>query len=143
MAWNSPEPRRSGAFIVEIVERAPQNIFKEGLDVIKEKIASRGGNNASNNNMHASSSTAAGNNNAGSNGHNTSTQSLASAQQLQQLSSTVDEATLRPGDFFRLRSVKFPDFELGLTSVKLRDEYCYLGLRKVEYTILYIVYYDI
>jgi hypothetical protein len=38
---------------------------------------------------------------------------------------------LRPGDLFRLRSVKFPDFELGLTSVKIRDEYCYLGLRKV------------
>lgn len=37
---------------------------------------------------------------------------------------------LHPGDLFRLRSVKFPGFELGITSTKIRREYCYLGLRK-------------
>jgi hypothetical protein len=38
---------------------------------------------------------------------------------------------LRAGDSFRLRSVKFPDYEMGVTSVKLKDEFCYVGLRKV------------
>ena len=38
---------------------------------------------------------------------------------------------VRPGDYFRLKSVKFPGYELGITSVKLKDEYYYLGLRKV------------
>jgi hypothetical protein len=48
------------------------------------------------------------------------------------------DSVLRPGDIFKLRSVKFPDFELGLTSVKVRDEYCYLGLRK-EVIIIIII----
>lgn len=39
---------------------------------------------------------------------------------------------LRTGDSFRLRSVKFPDYEMGVTSVKLKDEFCYVGLRKVR-----------
>ena len=38
---------------------------------------------------------------------------------------------LRTGDSFRLRSVKFPEYEMGVTSVKLKDEFCYVGLRKV------------
>jgi hypothetical protein len=38
---------------------------------------------------------------------------------------------IRTGDAFRLRSVKFPDYELGITNVKIRDEYTYLGLRKI------------
>jgi hypothetical protein len=91
MAWSSAEPRRSGAFIIEIVEKAPQNKLKEQLENIKEKILPT--------NANASNVTA--------------------------------DKILRPGDIFRLRNVKFPDFELGLTGVKIRDEYCYLGLRKV------------
>ena len=39
---------------------------------------------------------------------------------------------LRTGDSFRLRSVKFPDYEMGVTSVKLKDEFCYVGLMKVR-----------
>lgn len=39
---------------------------------------------------------------------------------------------LRTGDSFRLRSVKFPEYEMGVTSVKLKDEFCYVGLRKVS-----------
>jgi hypothetical protein len=39
---------------------------------------------------------------------------------------------LRTGDSFRLRSVKFPEYEMGVTSVKLKDEFCYVGLRKVR-----------
>ncbi len=41
------------------------------------------------------------------------------------------DPSLRPGDMFRLKSVKFPGYELGITSVKLKDDYYYLGLRKV------------
>lgn len=55
---------------------------------------------------------------------------LSSAKETPQQQAPMDNI-LRPGDMFRLRSVKFPDFELGLTSVKVRDEYCYLGLRKM------------
>jgi hypothetical protein len=96
MAWSSSDPRRSGAFVVELIERAPQNKLKEigaqikgQIDNIKEKIGSR------------------------------------------PREKDVDNV-LRPGDMFRLRSVKFPEFELGITSVKLKDEFCYLGLRKVS-----------
>ena len=39
--------------------------------------------------------------------------------------------TVRTGDAFRLRSVKFPEYELGITNKKIRDEFCYLGLRKI------------
>lgn len=41
------------------------------------------------------------------------------------------DCNLRTGDSFRLRSVKFPEYEMGVTSVKLKDEFCYVGLRKV------------
>lgn len=90
MAWSSLEPRRSGAFIIDLVERAPQNKLKEQLGNIKEKI------------LHSSNN------------------------------SNVDDI-VKPGDTFRLKSLKFPEFELGLTSVKIRDDYCYLGLRKVSW----------
>lgn len=97
MAWSSSEARRSGAFIIEIIEKAPQNKLKEfteqikgQIDNIKEKIGRPS--------MYVKD---------------------------------VDN-TVRPGDMFRLRSVKFPEYELGITSVKLKDEYCYLGLRKVR-----------
>ncbi len=92
LAWSSTDPRRSGAFTIEIIEKA-QSKFKEQLDKIKENI------------------------------------SLSSSKETPQ-QAPMDNV-LRPGDTFRLRSVKFPDFELGLTSVKVRDEYCYLGLRKM------------
>ena len=42
------------------------------------------------------------------------------------------DAILKSGDSFRLRSMKFPEYELGVTSDKIKDEYCYLGLRKVN-----------
>ncbi len=41
------------------------------------------------------------------------------------------ERILRSGDAFRLRSLKFPEYELGITNVKIRDNFSYLGLRKV------------
>ncbi len=106
MGWSSTEPRRSGAFTIEIVEKA-QNKLKEQLKEIKEnfkeKIVRPGQVMIGNTTSYATSN----------------------------LTKDVDNV-LRPGDLFRLRSVKFPDFELGLTSIKLKDEYCYLGLRKVS-----------
>lgn len=91
MAWSSTEPRRSGAFTLEIIEKAPQNRLKEQFDVIKERIGV--------------------------------SPTHANPREL--------DSVLRPGDSFRLTSVKFPQYELGITSVKLKDEYCYLGLRKM------------
>jgi hypothetical protein len=46
--------------------------------------------------------------------------------------SPAKDCNLRTGDSFRLRSVKFPEYEMGVTSVKLKDEFCYVGLRKVR-----------
>lgn len=42
-----------------------------------------------------------------------------------------DTSVLHIGDVFRLRSIKFPEFELGITSERLNVDNCYLGLRKV------------
>lgn len=74
MQWSSVEPRRSGAFTIEITSR------KIGVE------------------------------------------------------KDTKDAILKTGDTFRLRSVKFQDFELGVTSVKLPNKisYCYLGLRKIN-----------
>jgi hypothetical protein len=105
MAWNSNEPRRSGAFMIEIMEKASnQNAFKEQLHNIKENIKEKMGRG------------------------NTTPKHPESEKEF--------DTILRPGDLFRLKSVKFPDFELGLTSTKIRDNYCYLGLRKVNLLIL-------
>lgn len=43
-----------------------------------------------------------------------------------------DSHLLRAGDVFRLRSVKFPDYELGITGKTLKDNCYNLGLRKVS-----------
>lgn len=97
MSWSSNEPRRSGAFYIEIVEKARDKL-KEQFENIKENIKEKIGR---------------------------------SKDKGEDKEEKEMDNILRPGDVFRLRSVKFPDFELGLTSVKLRDEYCYLGLRKM------------
>ena len=39
---------------------------------------------------------------------------------------------LNTGDLFRLRSVKFPEYELGITSKKISGDHCYLGLHKAQ-----------
>lgn len=157
MAWTSLCPRRSGAFTVEIVERAPQNRFTEQL---KESFGSLGAKIAARrpsmlvkqqtiitqdniaqlaqnslimtSNMHSMPSPSA------------ATVSQTMAQAPGQAAGTVltvpigsqgqggQDDILYTGDSFRLRSVKFPGYELGITHVKLRDEYCYVGLRKIN-----------
>ena len=87
VSWASDKPRRSGAFVVEIIKKAPQSILGHGKDIIKEKV----------------------------------------------LQKEKDDADiLRAGDVFRLRSVKFPQYELGVTSVRLKDDHFHIGLRKIE-----------
>ena len=103
LAWSSDVPRRSGAFTIEITERARKNIafnsLKSGMKMIKDTI-------------------------------------LDSKFGKKELSTTSvqsdpDDNILRAGDSFRLRNVKFSEYELGVTSVKIKDNYCYLGMRKV------------
>ena len=77
-------PRRSGAFRVEILEKASLNTLEKGVEAFKERILKK-----------------------------------------------EDDNSVRFGDVFRLRSVKFPGFELGVTGVRLTDDYFHLGLRKV------------
>ena len=65
--------------------------------------------------------------------HHSTSSSAHAATSTTSAAATVsdEEPIIRTGDAFRLRSLKFPDYELGVTNVKKRGEYCYLGLRKV------------
>ena len=83
MAWCSLEPRHSGCFEIEIVQRDRKNF---NFSTFSKKL---------------------------------------------QGVDLENDPGVRPGDYFRLKSVKFPGYELGITSVKLKDEYYSLGLRKV------------
>ena len=143
LAWSSPEPRRSGAFIVEIVERAsriknplnipnPRNLLPTmslnqigavGTDGLFEKMG------AINTKTPTHQSTINGGNDNRFGG-----QSLATTQTTTHHHDHHDKDTglLNVGDVFRLRSIKFPDYELGLTSERLRDDFYYLGLRKTS-----------
>ncbi len=134
MGWSATEAKRSGAFVVEIVEKASQvNKFMESIDNIKDNIKDKlqRANTLNASMLHGNKemSTRTGMNN--NNLNNTLNDASMSGKDT---SKEKEDNILRPGDYFRLRSVKFPNFELGLTSVKLRDEYCYLGLRKVSYS---------
>lgn len=143
LAWASNVPRRSGAFIIEIVERAPRikapNILphgklqwptislqtagavgSEGLEALEKMGAintrpspsSRGPMNDSFQSLGDRPSAVI-------NDHNSNLHH-----------NDKDNGLLNVGDVFRLRSIKFPDYELGLTSERLRDDFYYLGLRK-------------
>ena len=87
VSWTSEKPRRSGAFIIEIIKKAPQTMLGQGKEMIKEKVLQK---------------------------------------------EKGDSDVLRGGDTFRLRSVKFPLYELGVTSVRLKDDHFHVGLRKIE-----------
>ena len=107
MAWYSSTPRRSGAFKLEILERGEglEQQFEKGLSKIKDKM------NSSMMNVRSG---------------------LASPSPAAASTKVIEpDAVLRAGDHFRLRSMKFPDFELGVTSDKIKDDFCYLGLRKI------------
>ena len=129
LAWSSSEPRFSGAFVIEIVERAPQNIklLKEHMQNLR-KIGQLG-----NLNIHIPGTK-----------HSSPKHMTAPAPAVAEAAEKVVEQdpSLRPGDMFRLKSAKFPGYELGITSVKLKDEYYYLGLRKVPmiYFILFFIF---
>ena len=105
ISWCSPTPRRSGAFKIEILERG------EGLEQQLQKGLTR---------LNTSMM-------------NISKQVNFAPETKSKSSSPIDaDAILRTGDMFRLRSMKFPDYELGVTSDKITGDYCYLGLRKVD-----------
>jgi len=178
MAWTSASPRRSGAFTIEIVERAPQNKFTEHLKasfgslgakiaagarrptilskqftapITQDNIAQLASSTSTlpstlssslspspagtlNQQVNSQSRILTSNLPTGvisagvpASGASAACAAIAAAA----AQSQVGDDTLYTGDSFRLRSVKFPGYELGITHVKLRDEYCYLGLRKV------------
>ena len=153
LSWASPEPRRSGAFIVEVVERAVRTrtlggstnghprgrwptislgtagaVGPAGLEAL-EAIGAINTDYTSNEQRDRSLSY---------------TSSFAPASPKSQVTTARDarENTLYEGDSFRLRSVKFPEFELGITSEHLKANFSYLGLRKVCVRVIlpYIVY---
>lgn len=53
----------------------------------------------------------------------------------------ITDDVLKSGDSFRLRSLKFPDYEMGVTSVKLKDQFCKLGLREFVKVCIIIALY--
>ena len=105
ISWGSATPRRSGAFKIEILERG------EGLEQQFEKGLKRLNNTMMMTSKHMSPTTV----------------------DPKGKSSPIDsDAILKSGDNFRLRNMKFPDYELGVTSDNIKGDYCYLGLRKVD-----------
>ena len=114
MAWYSSTPRRSGAFKIEILERGEglEQQFEKGLTKIKDKMNSSMMNVRQNALVPPQPAAAA-------------------AAAAAKVAAIEPDAVLRAGDHFRLRSMKFPDFELGVTSDKIKDDFCYLGLRKI------------
>ncbi|KAJ1440499.1 hypothetical protein B484DRAFT_149131 [Ochromonadaceae sp. CCMP2298] len=115
LAWASTEPRYSGAFEIEIVERAPQNIKLLKEHVLNlSKLGQLGSLNIP--------------------GLNIPGLKGVDSKQLKAAEEKVvaQDPSMRPGDKFRLKSVKYPGFELGITNVQLHDDYFHLGLRKVD-----------
>ncbi len=100
--WNKAEPRKSGAFTIEVIERAPRNILspQSVTDSFREGFRSLS--------------------------------SYYTGETIQDITPDTANKELRAGDQFRLRSVKFPEYELGITTKHLEGEYCYLGLQKNE-----------
>ncbi len=50
---------------------------------------------------------------------------------------TSNDDLLFTGDTFRLRSMKFPEYELGITNSRINEDNCYVGLRKVNSMIIH------
>ncbi len=106
LCWNSSYPRRSGAFIVEIWEKTqPQSKLLQGMKL-----------------------SAAGMKEMMMKGTNSFSHEDASHREHK----IVDRGEiLRVGEYFRLRSVKFQDMELGVTNVRQENDFFYMGLAKV------------
>jgi hypothetical protein len=151
LAWGSTEPRRSGAFVIEIVERAPQLHLPSLMPNIA-RVAT-GSTVLSSANLAASQAVAAtpdglagtGAASAGVSGNEVA-DSPASMPQVSvpllpatassgagaAAQDSKEKDVLNTGDLFRLRSVKFPEYELGITSKKIAGDHCYLGLHKAQ-----------
>eukprot|EP01042_Synura_sphagnicola_P004568 gene4568-5805_t len=112
LAWSSRRPRRSGVFTVEILERAVAASTVSASMSIASNILDRNFENIR--------------------------EKMGVVRQgpgpgpEKENESFKEGDELRHGDLFRLRNVKFPDFELGITSVRVSGDFCYLGLRKVD-----------
>ena len=103
ISWNNEAPRRSGVFKVELVEKAQKGTISEQLTAIKGKISKA----------------------TGSGGRASITGKNFGVPE-------NEDDILSTGDLFRLKSMKFPSYELGVTGVKIvaKSEVYYLGLRK-------------
>ena len=103
LCWNSASPRRSGAFTVEIWEKTKEKDHR--LSKLTHMLSAT--------KLQADMVTP---------GASTST-----------IARIVEKGEpLKSGDYFRLRSVKFPEMEVGVTNVRLENDYFYLGFAKVS-----------
>lgn len=105
LCWNSTIPRRSGAFSVEIWEKEKQDHHR--LSKLSHMLSS----------VKPAESPTPG----------TSSSTISKILPAGEI--------LRSGDYFRLRSVKFPDMEIGVTNVRLENDFFYMGFAKVKYFI--------
>jgi len=145
LAWNSSIPRRSGAFVVEILERAPRiNLMGNKRLVSWPSISLGTAGAVGAGNLDTLTGIGAINTDAsrdrgglerrtsnsfmGMESHTTTSGANLDGRAV----GSKDLSVLHLGDIFRLRSVKFPDYELGITSEHVRGDFCYLGLRKVN-----------
>lgn len=156
-AFNSTSPRRSGAFVLEILEQYSQKTLDKRLikgmrttaSGVRDMVMMRGGGATSTSAAVGSATPATG-------GAQTQA-ALAGASQSPAKESTAGAMSggsgvvgggastpgspdghvvekgeiLRPGDVFRLRSLKYPEFSFGVTNVRLENDFFYMGLAKV------------
>ena len=135
ISWTSTAPRRSGAFVLEILERDSfDKRLLKGMKSTGQMFATAAGITPV-----SSAVTAPG---AGSPDHSAHTHhhhgSTSDSVQSnpdrhgKTLKLAPNGEILRIGDVFRLRSVKYPEFEFGVTNVRLQDDFFYMGLAKVN-----------
>jgi hypothetical protein len=137
LSWTSPTPRRSGAFMIEIIERAPQNKIIETFNKIRRPsiisssypttITQTNLASAQVNPLNSPAYAMTANPLLSQSSNNPPAAAVAS---ISGQGSSPDDV-LYSGDTFRLRSVKFPDYEFGITNSRINEDHCYTGLRKI------------
>jgi hypothetical protein len=145
-AFNSTSPRRSGAFVLEILEQYSQKTLDKRLikgmrttaSGMRDMVMMRGGGAAGQalgaaqaQGMHGASQSPSKDAAAASAAaaHSTGGASTPGSPDVH----VVEKGEiLRPGDVFRLRSLKYPEFSFGVTNVRLENDFFYMGLAKVS-----------
>jgi hypothetical protein len=149
-AFNSTSPRRSGAFVLEILEQYSQKTLDKRLikgmrttaSGMRDMVMMRGGGSTSTGQA-AGGAQAQGVHAAASQSPSKDAPAASSSAAAHVVGGAASPGSpdvhivekgeiLRPGDVFRLRSLKYPEFSFGVTNVRLENDFFYMGLAKVN-----------